>query len=73
VVTYVIGAYLLVWLLCGVALLFYWMYLAAPIPALDAAAKSWLGLAVAAAYSYLGLRPPTAPTQLDHAVGRKRV
>jgi hypothetical protein len=30
------------------------------VPLLNAAAKSWLGLAVAAAYAYLNLKPATA-------------
>ncbi len=49
--------YILVWVICGVAAL-YIGYLKYPnvVPALTNAAKSWLGLAVAAAYSYLGVQ-----------------
>jgi hypothetical protein len=54
----VVSGYLIVWLGCGVALLVRWMQVPDATPALSAAAKSWLGLAIAAAYSYLGLKPP---------------
>jgi hypothetical protein len=54
----VVTGYLVVWLGCGVALLVRWMQVPDAIPVLSAAAKSWLGLAIAAAYSYLGLKPP---------------
>jgi hypothetical protein len=54
---YVAWAYLFVWLACGVALLFRWMQATSPSQALKMAATSWLGLAVAAAYAYLGLHP----------------
>jgi predicted metal-binding membrane protein len=54
----VVGGYLLVWLGCGITLLVRWMQVPDATPILSAAAKSWLGLAIAAAYSYLGLKPP---------------
>jgi hypothetical protein len=54
----VVSGYLLVWLGCGVSLLVRWMQVPDASPILSAAAKSWLGLAIAAAYSYLGLKPP---------------
>lgn len=57
-VTVIAWAYLLVWLGCGGTLLITWMGTTVPSKALGAAATSWLGLAVAAAYSYLGLKPP---------------
>src|SRR5262245_29202048 len=57
----VTGGYLLVWLGCGVALLVRWMQVPDATPILSAAAKSWLGLAIAAAYSYLGVKP--SPTR----------
>jgi hypothetical protein len=57
----VMGGYLLVWVGCGVALLVRWMQVPDATPILSAAAKSWLGLAIAAAYSYLGVKP--APTR----------
>jgi hypothetical protein len=52
-------AYVAVWLACGLASLVVG-YLRYPnlVPQLTAAAKSWLGIAVAAAYSYLGVRRP---------------
>src|SRR5262245_39744174 len=50
----VVAVYLVVWLGCGVALLVRWMQVPDATPVLSAAAKSWLGLAIAAAYSYLG-------------------
>jgi hypothetical protein len=52
----VAGCYLLVWLACGVALLIRWMQVPDATPILSASAKTWLGLAIAAAYSYLGLK-----------------
>ena len=57
VVNIIAIAYLSVWMSCGLALLVGWMTIATPNLALASAAKSWLGLAVAAAYSYLGLHP----------------
>jgi len=50
--------YVAVWVVCGLAALIVG-YLKYPdkVPELTASAKSWLGLAVAAAYSYLGLKP----------------
>lgn len=52
-------AYVAVWLACGLASLIVG-YLQYPnvVSQLTANAKSWLGLAVAAAYSYLGVRRP---------------
>ena len=51
-------SYILVWLVCGVAsLVVGFMQHPDVVPTLTAAAKSWLGLAVAAAYSYFGIRP----------------
>ncbi|QJW89703.1 hypothetical protein HNV11_10085 [Spirosoma taeanense] len=49
--------YIAVWLVCGVASLIVG-YLQYPdvVPVLTASAKGWLGLAVAAAYSYLGVK-----------------
>ncbi len=57
IVTAVSITYVAVWLACGLASLVVG-YLRYPnvVPQLTANAKSWLGLAVAAAYSYLGLR-----------------
>ncbi|MFL6285302.1 MAG: hypothetical protein ACJ74Q_19345 [Pyrinomonadaceae bacterium] len=59
-VTIVSTVYVAVWVACGLAALVVG-YLRYPnvVPQLTASAKSWLGLAVAAAYSYLGLRRPT--------------
>lgn len=50
--------YILVWVACGLAS-FVVGVLQHPnvVPALTTSAQSWLGLAVAAAYAYLGLRP----------------
>lgn len=58
-VTIVSIAYVAVWLACGLASVVQG-YLRYPnvVPQLTASAKSWLGLAVAAAYSYLGLKRP---------------
>ena len=50
--------YLAVWVACGLAALIVgFMKYPTAVPQLTAAAKSWLGLAVAAGYSYLGLKP----------------
>ena len=57
-VTVVTWAYLFVWLGCGIVLLFVWLKTPIPAKSLSAAATSWLGLAVAAAYAYLGLKKP---------------
>ncbi len=57
-VTVVTWAYLFVWLGCGVVLLFVWLKAPMPAKSLSAAATSWLGLAVAASYAYLGLKKP---------------
>jgi hypothetical protein len=57
-VNIVTWAYVFVWLGCGAVLLFCWMKTPVPAKSLSAAATSWLGLAVAAAYAYLGLKNP---------------
>jgi hypothetical protein len=54
-VTVVVWGYLFVWLACGGVLLFFWLRTPDPAKTLASAATSWLGLAVAAAYAYLGL------------------
>ncbi|MBO0930703.1 hypothetical protein [Fibrella aquatilis] len=56
VLTYV---YLLGWFVCGVASVYY-VYMKGntiPLPEFTAAAKSWMGLAIASAYAFFGLRP----------------
>jgi len=53
----VVGAYLAVWGVCGIALVITWLRVPDATPSLAAAAKSWLGLAIAAAYAFLGLKP----------------
>ena len=57
VVGIITAAYILCWILLGLASVIVG-YLQHPnvVPALTASAKSWLGLAVAAAYAYLGVR-----------------
>jgi len=58
--TALVGAYVVVWLVSGLSLWLAWMRLErgqAP-DALKSAAKAWLGLAVAAGFSYFGLEPP---------------
>ena len=57
VVGLIATCYLLVWLGCGILLVVVWMRTPVPADALNAAARSWLGIAVAAAYAYLGLKP----------------
>ena len=56
ILEYIVGAYLVVWLGCGAWLLVTWIWVADATPALASAAKSWLGLAVAAAAGYLSLK-----------------
>jgi hypothetical protein len=56
-VQFVTVAYLVVWGVCGIALVITWLRVPDATPALAAAAKSWLGLAIAAAYAFLGLKP----------------
>jgi hypothetical protein len=53
----VTGAYLVAWGVCGIALLITWLRVPDATPSLASAAKSWLGLAIAAAYAFLGLKP----------------
>ena len=57
IVQFISIAYVAVWAACGLAALIVG-YMKYPnlVPQLTAAAKSWLGLAVAAGYSYLGLK-----------------
>lgn len=57
VVGIITAAYILCWVLLGLASVIVG-YLQHPnvVPALTASAKSWLGLAVAAAYAYLGVK-----------------
>jgi hypothetical protein len=50
--------YLGVWLACGVTLVVRWIQVPAANSALVSAAKSWLGLAIAAAYASFGLPRP---------------
>lgn len=50
--------FMMVWLVCGVySLVVGSLVHPDAVPALTTAGKSWLGLAVAAAYSYLGVNP----------------
>lgn len=57
-VTIIAVAYIAVWVACGLAALIVgFMKYPEAVPELTASAKSWLGLAVAAGYSYLGVRP----------------
>jgi uncharacterized protein YacL len=56
VTTVVTIGYLAAWLGCGTWLLIVWLGVPAVTPELSGAAKSWLGLAVAAAYAFFGLK-----------------
>ena len=60
ILKWIVAGYLLVWILCGVAevLVGYFWY-PQVVPALTTAAKSWFGIAVAAGYSYLGVKQNT--------------
>ena len=50
-------AYVLVWLIAGLVAFMKGMYHPKALPALTSVGQSWLGLAVAAAYAYFGLKP----------------
>jgi len=57
VMTVVSLGFIIVWLVCGAAsLIIYVLYPNAIPAALSEFAKAWLGLALASAYSYLGIR-----------------
>ena len=58
---WVTGIYLLVWLLAGVTALLVGMFHPATLPPLTSVGQSWFGLAVAAAYAYLGVKPKAPP------------
>ncbi|MGH8191551.1 MAG: hypothetical protein ACREP2_08910 [Rhodanobacteraceae bacterium] len=51
------GIYVLAWLVAGLAALLVGMWHPHTLQALTSVGQAWLGLAVAAAYSYFGLRP----------------
>jgi hypothetical protein len=53
----VTAVYVLVWLLTGLAAFMKGMYHPKVLPPFTSVGQSWLGLAVAAAYAYFGLRP----------------
>jgi hypothetical protein len=62
ILKWIAALYLLVWVLCGVAqLLVGYLWYPNVVPALTASAKSWFGIAIAAAYSYLGVKQRTTP------------
>jgi vacuolar-type H+-ATPase subunit I/STV1 len=59
------SVYILVWILCGVAMVIYGFVLypaSDPVPPLSAQAKVWLGTAIAAVYAYFGITPDPPPT-----------
>jgi hypothetical protein len=57
-VSAVVIVFMLVWLVCGVyALVVGYALHDDLVPPLTAAGKSWIGVAMAATYSYLGIRP----------------
>lgn len=55
----VVVSYVAVWFISGAALLVAWLMRPDASVDLAAAAKSWLGVALAAAYAYLGLKRPS--------------
>jgi hypothetical protein len=62
ILKWIATTYLLVWVLCGVAeVLVGYLWYPNVVPALTASAKSWFGIAVAAAYSYLGVKQRATP------------
>ncbi|MBS0383143.1 MAG: hypothetical protein JSR56_12000 [Proteobacteria bacterium] len=52
------GIYVSAWLVAGLAALLFGMRHPHTLQPLTSVGQSWLGLAVAAAYAYFGLRPP---------------
>ena len=59
ILKWIAAGYLLVWVLCGVAeVLVGYLWYPNVVPALTAASKSWFGIAIAAGYSYLGVKQP---------------
>lgn len=50
-------AYVLVWLIAGLVAFIKGMYHPKALPALTSVGQAWLGLAVAAAYAYFGIKP----------------
>ncbi|MGH8235343.1 MAG: hypothetical protein ACREPU_14280 [Rhodanobacteraceae bacterium] len=57
VLRWVTAIYLLVWLAAGLAAFLIGLTHPKTLPALTSVGQSWFGIAVAAAYAYLGLRP----------------
>lgn len=57
VLKWVTVAYVLVWLVAGLAAFLKSMYHPDVLPAFTSLGQSWLGLSVAAAYAYFGLKP----------------
>lgn len=55
------GIYVLVWLAAGLAALLVGMHHPKALQPLTSIGQAWLGLAVAAAYAYFGLRPTRPP------------
>ena len=57
VLRWVTAVYLMVWLAAGLAAFLIGLDHPKTLPALTSVGQSWFGIAVAAAYAYLGLRP----------------
>jgi hypothetical protein len=55
----VTAAYILVWLVAGLTAFIKGMYNPKVLPPFTSVGQSWLGLAVAAAYAYFGVKPQT--------------
>jgi hypothetical protein len=54
-VKFLASAYIVVWLLSGLALVIVGWVLYPTVPQLNSAAKVWIGVAIAAAYAYFGI------------------
>jgi hypothetical protein len=50
-------AYVLVWLIAGLVAFMKGIYYPKALPALTSVGQAWLGLAVASAYAYFGIKP----------------
>jgi len=59
VMRWVTAVYLLVWLVAGLAAFLIGLGRPEALPALTNVGQAWFGIAVAAAYAYLGLQPPS--------------
>ena len=63
--TFVASAYILVWIVSGVALIILGWIQHSHVPEVVSAGKEWLGFAMAAGYAYFGVSAPTKPANVN--------